>query len=80
MAYIFEKGMMYMMPTHFGPMAGPRQGADGKGFACIDNPRSTGYSVSFLSNAEQLEPLLPPGFALYGEPVVTVDQIGRAHV
>ena len=74
MAYTFQPGMMYLMPTHFGPMAGPRQGADGKGFACIDSPRSTSYSVSFLTNAEQLEELLPPGFSLQGEPVVTVDQ------
>lgn len=74
MAYPFKKGMMYLMPTHFGPMAGPRQGADGERFACRDNPRSTSYSVSFLTNAEQLEALLPEGFALHGEPVVTVDQ------
>ena len=74
MAYSFKKGMMYLMPTHFGPMAGPRQGPDGAGFACRDNPRTTSYSVSFLTNAEQLEALLPEGFALHGEPVVTVDQ------
>ena len=66
---------MYLMPTHFGPMTGPRRGPDGKGYACIDTPKSTSYSVSFLTNAEQLEELLPEGFALHGEPVVTVYQI-----
>ena len=75
MPYTFQKGVMYMMPTHFGPMTGPRRGPDGKGFECLDTPKTTNYSVSFLTNAEQLEALLPPdGFALHGEPVVTVSQ------
>ena len=75
MAYKFQPGAMYLMPTHFGPMTGPRRGPDGKGYACIDTPKNTSYSVSFLTNAEQLEELLPEGFALHGEPVVTVYQI-----
>ena len=74
MAYQFQPGAMYLMPTHFGPMTGPRRGPDGKGYACIDTPKSTSYSVSFLTNAEQLEELLPEEFALHGEPVVTVYQ------
>ena len=74
MAYQFQPGVMYLMPTHFGPMTGPRRGPDGKGYDCIDTPKSTSYSVSFLTNAEQLEELLPEGFALHGEPVVTVYQ------
>lgn len=63
---------MYMMPTHFGPYTGPRRGPDGRVFSCVDNPKTTLYSVSFLTNADQLKPLLPPGFSLDGEPVVTV--------
>ncbi|MXY81048.1 MAG: hypothetical protein F4Y91_02975, partial [Gemmatimonadetes bacterium] len=74
MAYQFQPGVMYLMPTHFGPMTGPRRGPDGKGYACIDTPKNTSYSVSFLTNAEQLEELLPEGFLLHGEPVVTVYQ------
>ena len=74
MGYTFEKGKMYLMPTHFGPMAGPRQGPDDARFECRDNPRSTSYSVSFLTNPDQLQSLLPDGFALHGDPVVTVDQ------
>lgn len=61
-----------MMPTHFGPAAGPRQGPDGRGFDCRDTPRTTSYSVSFLTRADQLDRLLPAGFRLAGEPVVTV--------
>lgn len=72
MSYLFEAGRMYRMPTHFGPATGPRQGPTGKRFACIDNPKMTAIAVSFLTRAEQLTPLLPPGFTLAGEPVVTV--------
>ena len=72
MPYQFDPDQMYRMPTHFGARTGPRRGPDGRRFECRDNPRSTSISVSFLSNAAQLERFLPPGFALDGEPVVTV--------
>jgi hypothetical protein len=64
--------MMYRMPTHFGPSLGPRQGEAGRKYANVDSPKTTSISISFLSNREQLEELLPEGFALDGEPVVTV--------
>ena len=64
---------MYMMPIHFGPMCGPRQGPGGKKFAfSTDKRKITNLSVSFLTNASQLQKLLPPRFELAGEPVVTV--------
>ncbi|MEE2657660.1 MAG: acetoacetate decarboxylase family protein [Candidatus Latescibacterota bacterium] len=72
MPYEFEPHKLYRMPTHFGPSLGPRQGPGGRTFACVDNPKSTTVSVSFLSNSDQLSALLPPGFTLDGEPVVTV--------
>ena len=72
MSYQFDPKRMYRMPTHFGPSLGPRQGPDGRKFRNVTSPRTTAYGVSFLSNAGQLEALLPPGFALAGEPVVTV--------
>lgn len=72
MSYEFDPEKMYRMPTHFGPRAGPRRGPDGRRFDCRDNPRASMYSVSFLSEARQLEALLPPAFHLDGEPVVTV--------
>ena len=72
MPYQFDPDQMYRMPTHFGPRTGPRRGPDGRKFECRDNPYSTSFSVSFLSNSAQLEKFLPPGFALDGEPVVTV--------
>ena len=72
MPYKFHPDKMYRMPTHFGPRTGPRYGPDGRKFACIDSPKSTAVSVSFLSNREQLESLLPEHFSLSGEPIVTV--------
>ena len=72
MAYKFQPGKMYRMPTHFGPLMGPRQGPDGRKFECVDNPKNTSISVSFLSDAKQLKALLPECFELGEKPVVTV--------
>lgn len=72
MSYHFQANRMYRMPTHFGPRTGPRQGPDGRKFDNINSPRTTRISLSFLSDPAQLQALLPPGFALDGEPVVTI--------
>ena len=72
MPYHFQADRMYRMPTHFGPRTGPRQGPDGRKFDNINSPRTTRISLSFLSSSTQLEALLPPGFVLDGEPVVTI--------
>ena len=73
MTYSLNPESMYMMPIHFGPMCGPRQGPGGKKFAFNTDKRTiTSLSVSFLTNASQLQKLLPPRFELAGEPVVTV--------
>jgi acetoacetate decarboxylase len=73
MPYKFQPGKMFRMPTHFGPSLGPRQGEGGRKFTNVDSPKRTIFSVSFLSNRKQLEELLPEGFALEEEPVVTVE-------
>ncbi len=72
MPYTFQPGMMYRMPTHFGPALGPRQGPQGRRFACKDTPKSTSISVSFLSDPAQLDALLPEGFEVGERPIVTV--------
>jgi len=68
-----KKGSMYRMPMHFGPMAGPRQGPDGEKFEWTDTPKRTLVSLSFLSDPERLDAILPPGFTVEGEPVVTIE-------
>lgn len=72
MPYQFQPGQIYTMPTHFGPSLGPRQGPDGRKFECKDGPKSTTIVVTFLTNRDQLSALLPEGFEVAGEPVVTV--------
>jgi len=67
------KTLFYRMPAHFGPTPGPRQGPNGERFEDIDTPLSRAASVSFLTDAAKLEDILPPGFSLDGEPVVTVE-------
>jgi len=73
MPYQFQPGRMYRMPTHFGPSLGPRQGEAGRKFVNLQSPKITASSVSFLTSQEQLEELLPEGFELGVEPVVTVE-------
>lgn len=62
---------IYRMPTYFGTSPGPRWKRDDKRFD-NDKRRFTEIGVSFLTRAEQLAPMLPPGFCLDGEPIVTV--------
>ncbi len=64
MPYKFQPKRPYMMPTHFGPR--PYK----KGSANIGE--RTALSVSFLTNREQLAELLPEGFEVDGEAIVTV--------
>nr|WP_246788618.1 acetoacetate decarboxylase family protein [Bradyrhizobium sp. CCBAU 53421] len=63
------------MPYGFGPTAGPRQGPDYKPFDWSRTPHRWSAAVSFLTDGDQLNGLLPPGFGLVGEPVVTVEFI-----
>ncbi len=63
---------LHRMPYGFGPTCGPRQGPDGRPFDWSGSGRFT-VSTSFLTDAAALKPLLPPGFSLAGEPVVTVE-------
>ena len=73
MPYKLKPKTMYLMPTHFGPMSGPRQGPGGEmGAFSVDQRKSRTYAVSFLSEKRQLDALTPPGFEAVGEPVVTV--------
>jgi acetoacetate decarboxylase len=72
MSFQFIPGRMYRMPAVFGPSLGPRQGEDGRKFTCAGSHKTITRSVSFLTNHDQLEELLPEGFAVRGEPVATV--------
>jgi hypothetical protein len=67
------RGHYYRMPIFFGPTPGPREWPDG--FKCDFNvtPKRIVIGARYLSNAAQLEALLPSCFRLWGDPVVTVE-------
>lgn len=68
----FDPKARYRMPVMFGPTVGPRQGPNGETFDAADAPY-TMTTVKFLSQADALCALLPSGFELAGEPIVTVE-------
>ena len=72
MPHLHRPGLLYRMPYGFGPTPGPRQDQHGKPFDWTQAGRRT-IAASFLTDAARLEALLPPGFTLAGEPVVTVE-------
>jgi hypothetical protein len=72
MSYRFIPGRQYLMPTHFGPMSGPRARPDGSRFPDPDERIKETYSISFYSDADVLAGLLPDDFQLFGDPIVTV--------
>ena len=72
--FVPERGKFYRMPVPYGPMPGPRQIPAGK--SVVDhrrNPKRRTFGVSYLVERARLEALLPPGFSLWGDPVLTVD-------
>jgi hypothetical protein len=71
-AMSFEPGRRYRMPVVFGPSISPRAGPDGE-IPDLTAARTTVAGARFLTDAALLDRLLPPGFALEGEPVVTVE-------
>ena len=73
MTYRFDPNRIYRMPTHFGPAPGPRQMPDGIKTDSKASPRRLSVTASFLTDAAPLERHLPEGFALAGEPVVSVE-------
>ena len=66
-------GSFYRMPVFFGPTPGPRQWPEGRTFDFTQTPVSRVCGVRFLSETAALQALLPPGFTVWKEPVVTVE-------
>lgn len=64
----------FRMPVSFGPAPGPRQKSDGSLWTLEETGtmRQEFLSFEFVTREDQLQALLPPGFVLRGEPVVTV--------
>jgi len=73
MSYAFHPDKYYRMPTHFGPSLGPRQGLDGRRYACVNSPSDTIFTATFTADKAQLEKLLPPDFILREPYTITFD-------
>ncbi len=67
-------GSRYRMPVGFGPAVGPRQHPDGR----MWTPEETGIMnsdwmrIAYRTDPAKLERILPPGFELRGEPILSV--------
>lgn len=64
----------YRMPTVFGPAPGPRQHPSGRMWTLEESGtmQSDWMRVAYRTDADKLARLLPPGFELRGEPVLSV--------
>ncbi|CAD5201566.1 acetoacetate decarboxylase family protein [Pseudomonas sp. FEN] len=74
MTFEFKPGVRYRMPAVFGPAPGPRQKSDGKLWSMEETGTMNAQwmTVSYRTERASLERILPPGFALRGEPQVHV--------
>jgi len=73
MAFTPKRGDYYRMPVFFGPTPGPRQFRGLEGFDWQVLPRRRVLGARFLTDAAQLQSWLPPGFKVWGDPVVTCE-------
>lgn len=68
-----KPGDYYRMPVFFGPMHGPRHWPEGTHIDRKNSSKRRSFGVNFLTDAATIEKILPPGFSLWGEPVITVE-------
>lgn len=74
MSFSTNSSSRYRMPVVFGPAVGPRQHPEGR----MWRPEETGtmnsdwMRIAYRTDAAKLERLLPPGFELRGEPILSV--------
>lgn len=69
-----KPGVRYRMPVVFGPAAGPRQHPEGRPWTPEEAGRMNceWMKVGYRTDPAKLEKLLPPGFTLRGDPIVSV--------
>ncbi|MGE0748985.1 MAG: acetoacetate decarboxylase family protein [Variibacter sp.] len=69
----YEPGRIYMMPIQFGPQPGNRDLPGGLVRDEKNFPKRRTATIHYLTRAEQLVRIIPPGFELWGEPVITFE-------
>lgn len=62
MTYELSPGVIYRMPTHFGPAPGPRQHPDGRRRQASATRETSTAWVRAVVDSNALDALLPPGF------------------
>jgi Acetoacetate decarboxylase (ADC) len=68
-----DKGRLYRMPVVFGPQHGPRQFPDGITADHANYPKRRMASIDCVVDEAALAALLPEGFSIRGEPVLTFE-------
>lgn len=69
----YEPGRAYMMPIQFGPQPGTRDLPGGLVKDEKSSPKRRTATIHYLTRAEQLARIIPPGFELWGEPIITFE-------
>jgi len=74
MPFEFKPGARYRMPVVFGPAPGPRQHPEGRMWTREEagTMNADWMKIAYRTDAAKLAELLPPGFSLRGEPIVSV--------
>ncbi|MDX3899720.1 MAG: acetoacetate decarboxylase family protein [Sphingobium sp.] len=74
MTFTPNPGSRYRMPIMFGPAPGPRQHPGGRMWTPEEAGRMTAQwmKLGYRTDPAKLEKLLPPGFTLRGEPIVSI--------
>jgi hypothetical protein len=74
MSFEFKPGVRYRMPVTFGPAVGPRQHPEGRPWKKEETGTMSAdwMKIGYRTDKAALAELLPPGFALRGEPIVSV--------
>ncbi len=69
-----KSGARYRMPIVFGPAVGPRQHPDGRMWTAQETGVMSAewMAVKCLTERRALEAMLPPGFSLRGDPLLSV--------
>lgn len=75
MSFPREPGKFYRMPVFFGPNPCPRWVPEGVVQDFAREPVRSTLGTRYLTDARALEAVLPEGFRLWGEPIVTVEAI-----
>lgn len=73
----FEKGQMYQMPVHFGPVCGPRRGPDGQRLFAAGPQESTQHILVYETDPQILEKFLPEGFSVRKPYIIVTHKMHR---